>query len=200
MEVKERIIEAASELFGKQGVRSVTMDDLAKHLGISKRTIYENFNDKETILIACLDDYYEKNGNFVKKTFNDSNNVAEAILFMLRKDAEQASKTHQNIMEDIRKYFPKVFKGLLHRYNTEKGTWFENLIKRGINEGVFLENLNPSILVHFFNLQTDYITHNDVLMNKFTISEIFENIAMTFLRGICTDKGIKIIDKYREKL
>ena len=59
--IKQRIIEEASKLFAKSGVKRVKMGDLAKHLGISKRTIYENFEDKEELLIACIDNLNEKN-------------------------------------------------------------------------------------------------------------------------------------------
>ena len=57
--IKQRIIEEASELFAKMGIKRLTMGDLAKHLGVSKRTIYENFKDKEELLIACIDNFIE---------------------------------------------------------------------------------------------------------------------------------------------
>ena len=198
--VKQRIIEEASKLFGRSGIRSITMDDLARHLGISKRTIYENFKDKEELLIACIDAFHEETHAFFEKIFNESDNVAEAILVMLRKDAEQVSQRMHNMIEEIRKYYPQVYKEHLTRFQNDKNRVFEHVLERGIKEGVFRENLNSEIIVNFFCNQADGIAHYDNYFSKFSLSEVFENLAITFLRGICTAKGLEIIDKYKGKI
>ena len=195
--VKQRIIEEATELFGRSGVRSITMDDLARHLGISKRTIYENFKDKEELLVACIDSFHAKNRTFTERVFLEADNVAEAILVMLRKDAEQASQRQFNMIEDIRKYYPKVYKERLTRFQKDKNFDFEQMLKRGINEGVFRENLNPDIICTFFVRQANDITYLDNYLGKFSLTEVFENLYLTFLRGLCTAKGLEIIDRYK---
>ena len=197
--VKQRIIDEALELFGRSGVKSITMDDLARHLGISKRTIYENFKNKEELLTACIDSFNDKSRAFVKDALLGAQNVAEAILMMLRKDAEQASQRKFNIIEDIRKYYPQVYKERLIRFHADKRRDFEHMIRRGIEEGVFRKNLNPEIIVHFFSGQLDNFTHDDMVLSKYSLSDIFENLMMTVLRGICTAKGLEIIDRYNEK-
>jgi AcrR family transcriptional regulator len=196
--VKQRIIEEASELFGRSGVKSITMDELARHLGISKRTIYEKFKDKEALLIACIDAFHVKNQEFSQKVFIEADNVADAIVAMMRKEAEQATQRQFNMIEDIRKYYPQVYKEHLPRFQNDRIRGFEEMLKRGINEGVFRENLNPEIIVHFFCRQAEDISHNEFL-NKFSLSDVFENLGITFLRGICTTKGLEIIDRYKCK-
>jgi AcrR family transcriptional regulator len=198
--VKQRIIEEASELFGRSGVKSITMDELARHLGISKRTIYENFKDKEALLVACIDAFHVGKQSFSQKVFHDAENVADAILAMLQKDAEQKSHRQFNIIDDIRKYYPQVYKEHLIRFHTDRCQEFGQMVKRGIKEGVFRENLNPDIIVHFFCSQVDDIARHDSYLNKFSLTDVFENLAITFLRGICTMKGLEIIDKYKEKV
>ena len=198
--VKQRIIDEASELFGKSGVKSITMDDLARHLGISKRTIYENFKDKEALLTACIDAFNDKSKTFYKDALLEAHNVAEAILMMLRQDAEQVSQRKFIIIEGIRKYYPQVYKERLIRFHADKCREFEQMIKRGIEEGVFRKNLNPEIIVHFFSRQVANIAHDDVSLDKYSLTDIFENLTMTFLRGICTAKGLEIIDRYKEKV
>ena len=191
--VKQRIIEEASELFGRSGVKSITMDDLARHLGISKRTIYENFKDKEELLIACIKAFHLKSQIFIDQVFLEADNVAEAILVMLRKDAEQASQRQLEMIEDIRKYYPRVYKVHLSCFQDDKFRKFEEMLKRGIGEGVFRDSLNPEIICTFFC----NFTYLDNYLNKFTLSDVFENLALTFLRGICTAKGLEIIDRYK---
>jgi len=198
--VKQRIIEKASELFGQAGVKSITMDDLARHLGISKRTIYENFKDKEELLVACVNAFHAENRAFAEKVFLESDNVANAIVLMLQNDIKQASLRRFNIIEEIRKYYPKVYKERLISLYAEKSRDFEQIIKRGIKEGIFRENLNPEIIVHFFCTQAENTAINDQFLNQFSLIDVFENLAFTFLRGISTPKGLEIIDRYKEKV
>ena len=193
--VKQRIIEEASKLFGRSGVKNITMDDLARHLGISKRTIYEKFKDKEALLIACIDSFHAESQEFSKKVFLEADNVAEAILAMLRKDAERASQRKFNMIDDIRKYYPQVFLKHLALFHKDKYNDFEQILKRGIKEGVFRENLNTEIIVYVFCRHADN-AQNDDFLSKFSLSDVFENLGLTFLRGICTAKGLEIIDKY----
>jgi AcrR family transcriptional regulator len=196
--VKQRIIEEASELFGRSGVKSITMDDLARNLGISKRTIYENFKDKESLLISCIDAFHLSNRAFTEKVFLEADNVAEAILTMLQRNAEQVAQQQFSLISDIRKYYPQVYKERLTNLNVHKYKEMEQMIQRGIKEDVFRENLNPKVIAHFFCRQLEDIARNARYLEEFSLSDIFENITMTFLRGICTAKGVEIIDRYKK--
>jgi len=192
--VRQRIIEEASELFAKSGIKNLTMGDLAKHLGISKRTIYENFKNKEELLIACIDDFNVENEDFPKKVLAMADNMVEAMLAMLQLDSTQTSQRQFALIEDIRKYYPIVYKGHLLRINADRSKYFEQIIHRGMAEGVFRENIIPEIVVHFFNSRAIDISHDDKFSGKFSLNEVFENIAVIFLRGMCTAKGIEFID------
>ena len=198
--VKKRIIEEASELFGRSGVKSITMDDLARHLGISKRTIYENFKDKEELLIACIDAFHVRNLAFTEKVFLEAENVAEAILTLLQRNAEQVTQQQFNIISDIRKYYPQVYKERLTNLNVHKYKEMEQMIQRGIREGVFREHLKSKVIAHFFCRQMEDVARNARYLEEFSLADIFENITITFLRGICTAKGLEIIDRYKEKV
>jgi len=198
--VKQRIIEEASELFGRAGVKSITMDELSRHIGISKRTIYENFKNKEALLIACIEAFHAKHSDFSQNVLLKAENVAEGIVLMMRKDTEEASQRLFNIIDEIRKYYPRAYKECLPRFQYDKYSGFEQMLKRGINEGVFRENLNPEIIVNFFCRRSEDFAQNDSFYKKFSLAEVFENLVITFLRGICTAKGLEIIEKYKEKM
>jgi len=197
--VKRRIIEEASELFGRSGVKSITMDDLARHLGISKRTIYENFKDKEDLLIACIDSLHEEACKKKEKIFQNADNVVDAILAMLQRSAEKTVQGHFKMMNDVRKYYSQVYKEHLSRFHADECRNMEQSIQRGVKEGVFRDDLNPEIIALFFCRQGSNVIHGDENLSKFPLSDIIENIAITFLRGICTAKGIEIIDRNKKK-
>ena len=198
--VKQRIIEEASELFGRAGVKSTTMDDLARHLGISKRTIYENFKDKEELLVACIDAFSENSKNKFDKIFLEADNVVDAILAILQISAEQAAQRQISMVTDIKKYYPQVFKVHLTRISNDKHKNIKDLLERGISEGVFRNDLNSEIIAHFFCQDEKNNVFTDSIMEQFSFSEIFENMVITFLRGVCTQKGIEIIDRYKENI
>ncbi|MDR1156097.1 MAG: TetR/AcrR family transcriptional regulator [Bacteroidales bacterium] len=197
--VKQRIIEEASELFAGTGVKSTTMDDLARHMGISKRTIYENFKDKETLLIACIDNFHRGSAVFSERVFNKEGNVVDAILVLMQKGVEQASLRQFDMLSDIRKYYPQVYKEHLMCMHDDNCKGMERLILRGIGEGVFRDDLNPEIIAVFFTKRADGIVMVDRDLDKFSLAEVFENVIITFLRGICTTEGIEIINRYKEK-
>ncbi len=197
--VKQRIIEEASNLFSKSGVKSTTMDDLARHMGISKRTIYENFKDKEALLIACIGSFYAENRTFSERVFAKADNVIDAVLILLQKGAEQASLRQFDMLNDVRKYYPQVFKEHLACHHANKYQEMAHLVQRGIDQGVFRDDLNPEIIAHVFAKQAEGISLNDRELDRFSFSDVFENMVITFLRGICTPKGIEIIDKYKNR-
>jgi len=198
--VKQRIIDEATEMFGRSGVKSITMDDLARHLGISKRTIYENFKDKEELLIACIDAFHCERQKHSEKIFLESDNVADALLVFLQMGVGKSSQRLFTMMNDVRKYYPQIFKEHLSHFHHDKHLRMEQMIQRGIQEGIFRDDLNLEIIAHFFSEQIDDIVHHDRDLDKYSLSDYFENVVITFLRGVCTLKGIEIIDRYKKKV
>lgn len=106
-ELKDRIIETALEAFTTHGIKSVTMDDIAASLGISKRTLYEVFQDKESLLTECILKHHEEMKVFLSEILANSKNVLEVILACYQRSIESFHRTNKRFYEDIKKY-PKV--------------------------------------------------------------------------------------------
>jgi AcrR family transcriptional regulator len=193
--VKERIIEASQELFSRSGLKSTTMDDIAKSMGISKRTIYENFKDKEAILAACVKMHFVENKQFVVETFQQADNVIAATLRLLHHGAELARQQRYHLIEEIKKYYPVVYKELMMCRRDEKLADMEKLVLQGIEEGLFREDLNSEIVSVVFYRQVEGITMSDQQLDRFSMLEVFENMVLIYLRGLCTQKGSELIDK-----
>jgi len=179
--IRQRIIEEASELFGQSGIKGVTMDDLAQHLHISKRTIYENFKSKEEILIACIEAFHKEKSEKQRQ----AENVVDAILAILQKDV---GKSNFKTIRELRKYNPQVYKEHLLRLQDEQRREIEQLIQRGIREGIFRDNLNAEIIAGFF------CRYNNEDFADYSLFEFFDIVAITILRGMCTAKGAEILD------
>lgn len=200
MELRERIVTVAFELFMKYGVRSVTMDQISGHLGISKRTLYETFRDKNQLLRDGLDYYTNIKRKDAKELIKQSDNVIETIYKLARKGEEMKQRINPLFFEDIRKYHPDV-----HALITTEGKYRDyslthELLRKGINEGLFNKGLDIALVNNFFHQVMNIVMNEDIFpKEKYAHEDIFRNIIMPYLMGISTEKGKEQIRIYFEQ-
>ena len=198
MEIKERIIARAGDLFFQYGIKSVSMDELASSLGISKRTIYENFKDKEEILSSLLVSLRDERRKVFDSLISDRNNVVEIFIKII--EIQQSTPIcNVKFFEDIQKYYPEANRNI--EADKEKNKEFlVKFLQKGIEQGYIREDLNVEVTA-FLVEQSTYIYIRATSLEKplFTFSELFYTMMINFVRGILTEKGIKIIDAYLEQ-
>lgn len=200
MEISERIIQEASLLFMKHGIRSVTMDDIAKHMGISKRTIYENFKDKDELLKHCLCRNKDQMKQHKMEVVQTSANVIEAIFRIMYEIAGTMNQVNPNFITDLRKYHFLVWKEHLLKHQDEHMADLKHLIYKGIEDGVFREDINVEIVSRMLNIQLKELSNDEIFPpEEFTRAEVFMNIIVNFTRGIATPEGIKTIETLIEQ-
>ena len=190
--LRSKILDAAMRAFRDKGIRAVKMDDVAAELKISKRTIYEIFGNKELLLSEGIKKYYdERRQNMVVQT-SHCKNVIDIVVFVFRKKIDEIRSTNPQFYADLPQY-PKVasfLKSQRESLSAESAKFFE----RGKQEGYFREEINQELVSILFEAQNMYILEHR-LYQKFSFEEIFTNIAFLTLRGICTEKGLKVLDK-----
>ena len=195
MDTRLRILKEAGILFGRFGIKSITMDTIADHLGISKRTIYENFKDKDDLLTQSI----EEGMNFHKKVFSDlvakSSNVIEAIFKINRMNCEMQEKINPLFFKDLKKYHPHISKRITENPELAGENMTYNLIRKGINEGVFLKGINIEIFTMLIHEIVQTINFGALSESDFKLEELFDNSFGILLRGISSEKGLKIIEK-----
>ena len=200
VELRERIITAATEAFTSKGIKSITMDDIAAALGISKRTLYEVFSDKESLLKECILKAQADRDKYLQKIFEQSHNVLEVILAVFQKSIEVFHQTNKRFFEDIKKY-PKVYDMLIKRRNRDSEETIA-FFKLGIKQGYFRDDVNFSIVNLLVREQLDLLMNTD-LCKEYSFLEVYESIMFTYLRGISTEKGARkleeFIQEYRQK-
>ena len=194
MDLKERIIQTSSELFHESGIKGVTMDMIAETLGISKRTLYENFADKNTLVDSCFSFILEKHKEKSEKINAESANTIDAMLKFYMVGMEDARKCNKNIMPDLRKYHPTVFERVKkHREQIFKEEVVVDLDK-GILDGLVRPEVNTEIIAIMVK-ELLYIVESELPdFKKFDLFEIYETLFMNFVRGIVTAEGLKVID------
>lgn len=186
----------AFDLFSQDGIKSVSMDDIARNMCISKRTIYEFFEDKETLLIEGMALYYNKMRIYLVKLEEEPLTVLEVILLFYEELMRHPRWFSQKFYDDLKR-FPKA----LRKTEEEKSLFSKKCIKllsRGVKEGVFQSNINFEIVALLAKEQVKMVRPSNAF-SKHSVAEVFNTILYAFLRGISTEKGIAILDRHMLK-
>lgn len=200
LELRERIVETAVKSFSTYGIKSITMDDIAASLGISKRTLYEVFPDKETLLEECILKEQQEADMFIKEVLTTSSNVLEVLLKCYLRSIEKFHATNKKFFEDIKKY-PRAYE-LMKNDNNRSSEDTINFFKEGVTQGIFRGDVNFAIVNLLVREQLDMLMNTD-LCDRYSFLEVYESIMFTFLRGISTERGASelevFIREYRKK-
>lgn len=198
-EIRERIASQAGELFMQHGVKSVSMDEIASRLGMSKRTIYQHFTDKEEILISFMERTEEKQLAVLKEFSGTLPTVIDIFLCIIEKHREFDSGYCIKFQEDIEKYFLKAKKKMAEQFERNTSL-LKEFLQKGIEQGVIRTDLNLEVTAFLLQETNNTYRHaSQMAYRPFSIRELFFAMMVNFIRGISTEKGIKIVDAYLAK-
>ncbi|QHV95458.1 MULTISPECIES: TetR/AcrR family transcriptional regulator [Spirosoma] len=195
--MKERILAETERLFWKYGVRSVTMEDIARQLGISKKTIYQHFADKEQILYQVMRDKMVKNQSEMECMTIKTDNPVEEILHVLTMMQKHADQVSPNLLIDIKRHYPQAF-ALFRQYKEQHimHSILEN-IQKGISQGLYRSDINPTLLARLRVEQIELAFNNEIFpTDQYTMLEIQHELMHHFVRGMLTEKGFIIYNQY----
>jgi TetR/AcrR family transcriptional regulator, cholesterol catabolism regulator len=195
MEVHEKIIEEAGKLFVKNGVRQVTMDLIAQSLGISKRTIYENFRDKNDLLRIVLTVGAIEHKKKMLEIMKDAPNVIEALFRFGEFNRRFFENVNPLFFEEIEKYHPNIFTEIVQNDQLKNSDISYTLLKRGVNEGIFVKTIDIDIANLFIhNVMDSFQTQKKA--QKIEHKKIWISVFLPYLKGICTQKGIELLNSF----
>ena len=202
LDLKKYIIEESDKLFCQYGFKSVTMDDIAKHLGMSKKTIYQNFADKNELVDILIADKLGNQSCKMNDCAKNAKNAIHEIFLTIADIKELMGALNPNLFYDLQKYHPKAW--LKFRNFKEKNLLItiHNNLKRGIEEGLYRSEINVDILSQ---LRLDHSSivfqeHDHYTMNKYNIAQVIIEITEHFLYGISNEKGLALIATYKKEL
>lgn len=193
------IIKKAFELFRKSGIKSISMDDIAQTCGISKKTLYEQVGNKES-LINLVIDYKEHEDLPHNLDFSQSNAID--VLFSAYQNAIEFFKNFNFSMEhDLKKYYPSIYeKCIEHRHSMIYKKMLANM-KMGQKEGTFRKNFNTDIIAKLHVMKIDAILQTDIFKNdNYSYVEIFKEMFLHHLMGIATPKGVALLQQKLKEL
>lgn len=193
-EQKDKILAVSWKLFFQFGVKSVTMDDIASKMGISKKTLYLFFpNKKELITQACEWEMKNPEFSFTSNRIEKMNAMDQYFIFLKFVD-ERIQQNCDSMHYDLKKYYPEIWA----KFKDEKIKTFQTDIlynlQKGIDEGFYRQELNINFISK--NLVSFYLNLNSTEYKVFTETEVFntemhKELTLYHLHGICTNKGIE---------
>ncbi|MEO7311975.1 MAG: TetR/AcrR family transcriptional regulator [Chitinophagaceae bacterium] len=200
MEPGERILSKAHELYFRYGIRSVTMDEIAGQCGISKKTIYQFFEDKDSLVSAVMDDVITRTECDCVTDRNKSDNAIHEVFLALDMAQEIFANMNPTIMFDLQKHHPKAFDKLEQHKSKFFMTMLKQNIQRGKTEGLYREELNDDIIARM-RLVTAFLPFNSEVFSKgkYSLAFVEQELTEHFVYGIATTKGQKLIQKYKQE-
>jgi AcrR family transcriptional regulator len=201
MDYKNRIIEEAARLFRTYGIKTVTMDMLAENLGISKRTIYEVFKDKDELLTGVINWMYDKQKETLTKILEESDNVIEANFRMIEVMRDHFQNMSPAFQLDIKKYHNyglSETKGKGDLLDYRKGL---EIVSRGIKEGVFRKDIEIELVNKCIFELIRISADNEIFpLDKYSRNDIIKNVYINYLKGIATEKGLETINRMEKQM
>lgn len=199
MMTDDLIIETATQLFLQNGVKSITINRIVKELRTSKRTIYKHFEDKTALLKACLFVYNNKVRAENETIIQSSENAIEAMGHLHQKIVGRSHLVNPNFFNDILYYYP----GLLHESYKEAGNYAHQqlieLAEWGIEDGIFPKDLDVAVVVQTVLSMQKMLKDNKLFpASKFSKERLTFGILLPYLRGLCTPKGVKLLQIQEE--
>jgi TetR/AcrR family transcriptional regulator, cholesterol catabolism regulator len=198
-EVKSKIVKGAEELFTKYGVRSISMDDIARHLSVSKKTLYQHFADKEDIVTTACKFHLERDVAEFEAIQHSAKNAIDELAQLsvcLKRNLEEMNPS---LLYDLQKYHPRAWTEWLNHKNKFIRESVERNLKQGIAEGNFRPDINTLILATV-RLELVQLAFNDEIFprEQFKLPEVQMQLFDHFVFGLVTEKGRKLYLKYKE--
>ncbi|MEW4923887.1 TetR/AcrR family transcriptional regulator [Algibacter sp. 2305UL17-15] len=195
--MREKILIGATDLFLNYGFKSVTMDDIANKLGISKKTIYQHFDNKTKLVQASTLQLFE----FISEGINHicalEKNPIEEIYSIKQFIMEHLKNEKSSPQYQLQKYYPRIFKTLKEKQFCTMQDCVTNNLNRGIQLGLYRDTIHMDFISRIYFNAMIVIKDKDLFPeDKFSMPMLMNNYLEYHLRGICTPKGLEIVTNY----
>lgn len=200
MTVREKIVSGANQLFLKYGIRAVTMDMIAQELGLSKRTIYENFSDKDVLIRDCVDEAFKEKDRHSEEMMKNSENAIDALITRMTDTIQAMNKINPLFFNDIQKYFAEINDSKIKSGENCMVSEIAAILSKGVQEGLFRKELNMDLVARIFSAQAGVMKTPELYSTeRYSKKEILQTLMLNFIRGIATDRGLALVNQYSDR-
>lgn len=196
---RQHIIEATHRLMLEKGLKSLAMDLVAAELAMSKRTLYEIFESKHNLISEVIAFHFDSLKRRLETIFQSSPNMMVAMVEAISLQSGKMCEVTFRFFHDMDKLYPEIHN--IYRTNLHKqdNGWLQ-IYHKGVEEGVFRKDVDAILMLRILHVQMEALKRMDpTLLGEFSLSNIYDTIAVSFLRSIGTLKGIEILENYLAK-
>lgn len=196
-EKKLEIMERASAVFMKYGLKSVTMDDLARELGMSKKTIYKYFQDKTDMINSIIRLKLDMDKALCMNCQQNSENAIDDLINVSRQVIENIGNVNPAVFYDLKRYYPEAWQIMQnHKWEFVLNMTREN-ISRGKSEGIYRDNLDTEVVARLYVGITDIILNGEIFpWPEFRFENVFREFIRFQIRGMANEKGVAYLQKH----
>lgn len=181
----------------RYGIRSVSMDEIAGQLGMSKKTLYQHFVDKDQLIEAVVADDVRRGEQDCLSSCQSAENAVEEVFILIQSVLKQIREMNPVVVYDLQKFHPRAFRHFEKHKNEFILSMVKKNMERGIREELYREEISIDILSRY-RLESMFIPFNlDVFPpSRYEVASVTREIMVHFTYGIATPKGFKLIQKY----
>ncbi len=186
-ELKGKILITAMSLFEQKGIKCVKMDDIAKELSISKRTLYELYENKEQLLYEGVRFQHAQRSQYMRHYAQQAQNEMEIVMEAIRSNLQYLGHVNPQFFIDIHKYVRVL--DFLHQQHEEQRANSIHFMESGVEHGYFRPDVNYDIVSRMGDAVMTHVMETKMYKN-YPMRDIFKNYVNVLLRGLCTEKGL----------
>ncbi len=200
MDSKTSILQGAAGMFLRYGIKSVTMDDISRELGISKKTLYQHVENKADLIEQTMQTHIDDEKNMIAQIRETADDAIHEIVILARHITQVLREMPAGLTYDLQKYYRKCWE-IMDAYNrTHVYGVIKDNIERGIDQGVYREDVNPDIVAKLYVGKTSIITDEDIFpLRNYKKDTLFKQYISYHLHGIASTKGLKLLSKHMKE-
>jgi TetR/AcrR family transcriptional regulator, cholesterol catabolism regulator len=196
----DHLLKQAGDIFMRYGLKSVTMDDVCRELGISKKTLYQYVSDKNDLIAKVLDQDIQEDEKVICALQTSGLSAIDELLHIQKMVTEKVQHMHSSIIYDLKKYYPESWGRIIrHRNEFIVGCIEQNIIK-GQQEGVFRTDIHSALIAKIYASRIEVSIDPSLYSGlKITPAEVYAEAMRYHIRGIATEKGLKYLESTQNK-
>ena len=200
--LKDNIVLKARNLFLKYGIKSVAMDDIARELGISKKTLYQHFETKSDLMKSVAEYNLATDIRMIHTIQTDAKDAIDEMFMIAGYVTEELALIQSpTLIFDLQKYYPEMWQLFEQTQHTQVRQHIEHNIERGITEGLYRTEVSANIISRIYSASSlCVIDETNFPIKQFDKIKLFKEFFVYHIRGIATAKGLKLLEKRLESL
>lgn len=200
MSEETKILEKCERLFMRYGIKSVTMDDVSRELGMSKKTLYQYFENKEELIHKVTQNHFTCQNKVIEHIIHHSKTAIDEMIGISNWMNTMSKNLNPSLVFDLKKYHPQSWQVFNDHRNTEVYNCIKHNLERGIQEGIYREELDTEVLARIYIARMEMFLDAEIFpYDKFPPEKTFKVFMDYHIRGLATPKGIKYLEKIKSE-